>query len=315
MNVSVILCTANRSENLRGTLASLAAVTVPAGTTAELVVVDNGSADGTAELLASSRLPNMTVRAVAEPRRGLSHARNRGVSEAKGAALLFIDDDVRPDPGWLVGIADPILAGRAEAVAGAVALAPQLERAWMTARHRAWLAATDSLDFADPRNLIGANMAIARSVFDRIPRFDTELGAGALGFGEESLFVLELIDAGYRIVGAPQARVEHHFEASRLLRASWLDSARRRGQKAAFLAHHWHHEIHPDAGAQRWKAAARLAFGRARRPHDLRQREGCAEWELLLVRKAAFWKQFLVERARPAKYHRAARAPLAAAAG
>lgn len=315
MKVSVILCTVNRAERLKGTLASLAAVSVPANLPTELIVVDNGSADGTAELIRATRIPNMELHAVVEPQRGLSRARNRGLAEARGSTLLFIDDDVRPDPDWLVGMAEPILTGRADAVAGAVTIAPHLERSWMTDRHRAWLAATDRFDFEDPKNLIGANMAVARRVFDRVPPFDTELGAGALGFGEESLLVLELIEAGYRIAGAPQAKVEHHFEEARLLRTSWLDSARKRGQKAAFLAHHWHHQIIADARVQRLIAAARLAYGRARRPADLLRREGCAEWEMMLLRKVHFWRQFLIERTHPPKYDRRPREVRALAAG
>ena len=304
VKVSVILCTADRAESLKGTLEAVAAIESPGDLPAELIVVDNGSSHTTAESIRSARLPNMEVRTVVEPERGLSRARNRGVAESRGSALLVIDDDVRPSRGWLAGMADPILSGRADAVAGAVAIAPHLDRPWMTDRHRAWLAATSRLDFSDPRNLIGANMALAREVFDRVPLFDVELGAGALGFGEESLLVAQLLDRGLRIVGAPEARVEHHFDASRLLRASWLDSARKRGQKAAYLAHHWHHRALAHARFRGWAAAARLAYWRGRRPADLHRDEGCAEWEMLLVRERAFWRQYLRERERGPKYER-----------
>lgn len=314
VEVSVILCTANRAASLKGTLAALASVRVPRDCPAELLVVDNGSTDGTAEVVRGAVLPDLPCRLLVEPERGLSRARNRGVAEARGAALLFLDDDVRPGREWLAGMAEPILGGRAHAVAGGVTIAPHLERPWMTARHRAWLAATDGIDFENPQNLIGANMAVAREVFDRFASFDVELGAGALGFGEESLLVLELMEAGYRIAGAPHATVEHHFDASRLLRASWLESARRRGQKAAYLAHHWHREVLPDAPAQRLLAVMRLAYARGRHPADVWRREGCAEWEMLMVRKVHFWRRYLLERSRPAKFDRA-REPRASAAG
>jgi glycosyltransferase involved in cell wall biosynthesis len=315
MTVSVILCTVNRAAHLKATLESLAGVEVPGDLSTEIVVVDNGSTDGSAEVARLARLPKMQIRVVHEPERGLSRARNRGLTEAKGSALLFIDDDVRPDRGWLAGMAEPILSGRADAVAGAVAIAPHLERPWMTDRHRAWLAATVRLDFSSPTNLIGANMAVSRDAFDRVGPFDPELGAGALGFGEESLLVLQLLDAGCRIAGAPGARVTHYLEESRLARPSWLDSARRRGQKAAFLAHHWHHEAHADARRQLWIAMARLSFARARRPADTLRREGCAEWEMMLIRELHFWRQYLVERKRPPKYRRVSEGTRVLAAG
>jgi GT2 family glycosyltransferase len=228
--------------------------------------------------------------------------------------LAFIDDDVRPDKGWLAALTAPILSGGAHAVAGAVRLAPHLLRPWMTSRHRSWLASTERLDFVRVRNLIGANMAIAREAFDRVPGFDPDLGAGALGFGEETLFARQMLDAGLRLAGAPDAVVEHHFDPSRLTRASWLESARKRGEKAAYLAHHWEGRGEDGVALGRILSAARLFYGRARRPGDVFRDEGCAEWEMLLVRDLHFWRALAALRGVPRKYRPASSsAPEAAA--
>ena len=313
MSVSIVLCTANRPRDLALTLDALGRLPLPRELSAELVVVDNGGAGEAERVLAEHRPGALPARVVAEPRRGLSRARNRGIAESRGRVVVFIDDDVRPERGWLGGMAAPILSGAAHAVAGAVRLAPHLVRPWMTDRHRAWLASTERLDFTDVRNLIGANMAVAREVFDRVPGFDPELGAGALGFGEETLFARQLLDAGFRLTGAPGAIVEHHFDPSRLTRGSWLESARKRGEKAAYIAHHWEGRGDDGAALGRWLASARLLYGRARRPADVFREDGCAEWEMLLVRDLHYRRALAAMRAAPRKY-RPARSHAAEAA-
>src|SRR5688500_3500637 len=97
MQVTVIICTRNRADQLRRTLESAAAVDTPEHVSWELLVVDNGSTDHTPEVVESfsGRLP---IRRVSEPEAGLSNARNRGVAEAKGDYICWTDDDVLIDP-------------------------------------------------------------------------------------------------------------------------------------------------------------------------------------------------------------------------
>jgi glycosyltransferase involved in cell wall biosynthesis len=92
VTVSVIITTRDRAGFLRGALDALA---LQRGAAFEVVVADNGSSDGTAQLLAEraagSPFPLRSVY-VAEPNRGA--ARNRAVALASGEVLLFVDDDV-----------------------------------------------------------------------------------------------------------------------------------------------------------------------------------------------------------------------------
>lgn len=106
MKLSVAICTYQRLEPLRETLESLAACTPP-GVEWELLVVDNGCDERVRELVAGSGVP-APVRYVEEPTLGTSHARNRAVREACAPVILFTDDDVTFDPGWLVKIAEAI---------------------------------------------------------------------------------------------------------------------------------------------------------------------------------------------------------------
>ena len=100
LRATVAICTRNRAAMLARVLEGFCAQHVPEGTSWELLVIDNGSTDGTVESAAAfvGRLP---LRLVAEPETGLSAARNRAVSEARGEYLLWIDDDALPSPGWI----------------------------------------------------------------------------------------------------------------------------------------------------------------------------------------------------------------------
>jgi glycosyltransferase involved in cell wall biosynthesis len=82
----------------------------------ELVVVDNGSSDGTADLARqwSDRLPLRIVDA--SDKRGIGHARNVGAAAARGEILAFCEADDEAADGWLAGIAE--VARRSDIVCG-----------------------------------------------------------------------------------------------------------------------------------------------------------------------------------------------------
>jgi GT2 family glycosyltransferase len=303
MQLSVIICTRNRAVSLRPTLESIGKVTVPDGWTAELLVVDNGSTDGTRAVASELRLSNMKLRYVSEPKPGLSHARNAGMSVAKGEIILFTDDDVRPALDWLEKMVTPMLEGKCDAVVGSVRAAGHLQRSWMEPMHKVWVAVPTSS--GDPeRELVGANMGFRRSVLERVPGFDTELGAGALGFGEETLFSWQLCEAGYRLSKVPDALVVHHFDPSRLLHSQWLAGARKRGHSSAYLLHHWHHGTMKNPLLRAHFFAARLHLRRILQPPVPMDVEGCASWEMSYLHAIEMCWYFAKERQRPRNYTR-----------
>jgi glycosyltransferase involved in cell wall biosynthesis len=106
--VSVVVPTYNRKENLKRTLDGLAQQTFltqsPQSSSRvenemEVVVVSDGSTDGTVEFIAeyAKTLP-YTLHFVQQENGGPSRARNRGITEATGEVVVFIDDDVEPVP-------------------------------------------------------------------------------------------------------------------------------------------------------------------------------------------------------------------------
>lgn len=304
LDISLIICTRDRAEHLRLTLQSLAQVRVPDGCSAELLVVDNGSTDGTADLVRETRLPHMAVRSLCETQPGLSRARNAGLAASSGRIIVFTDDDIRFPADWLDGMCGPILAGRADAVAGGVRTAPALERPWMTAGHPARLASTERLDPAAPDVMVGANMAFSRNVLDRVPGFDVELGAGALGFGEETLFSWQLREAGFRLVSAFDVTVEHHFAPDRLLRASLLKMAAAQGCAGGYLARHWTQDPIPVPAVRLAKCRLWLRLWRLCHPRSLTQVEGASATELTLLEKVTYLEQYRRELKRPPRYDR-----------
>ena len=170
--------------------------------------------------------------------------------------------------------------------------------------HREWLAATDSVNADSPISLVGANMAFKRSVLAKVPAFDTELGPGALGFADETLFSFQLKEAGYRIASAFDTYVEHHFDPSRLTRASFLKRARDGGRSEAYVDYHWQHLDIKNARLEYLRALLRLPVWRLKRRSEWRDAEGIFVWEMILLRNIAYYKQTLIEQRRPHNYER-----------
>jgi len=301
MDASIIIVTRNRAADLKQTLQAMRCVVPPDGLKAEVLVVDNGSTDETAEVAKSSGTGGIPVRYACEPRTGQTLGRNRGLAETSGKWIFFTDDDVRPPANWLAAMCEPMAEGKAEAVSGGVRLAPSLERPWMTSMHRSWLAATDWITKGAPQSMVGANMAFSREVLGKVPGFDPELGPGASGFSDDHLFAMQIVTAGYRIIDRTDLQIEHHFDPSRLTRGSWLSAAEKRGASHAYVGHHWEHWGYRLGKSRLFLANRRLAAWRAAHPDEIRE-EGCSGEELALVYDCALIKGHIKEHKRPRKY-------------
>jgi glucosyl-dolichyl phosphate glucuronosyltransferase len=296
--ISIIICTRNRGDNLAQTLESFKGVAVPAGLGAEILVVDNGSTDHTAAVVRNQSLANIPLRCILETSPGQSRARNAGIAASSSEFILFTDDDVAPAKDWLQNLAAPLLQGKCEAVAGRVDLAQERCRPWMTPQHLVWLAAFHG----ERRQLVGANMGFHRSVLDRVPEFDPELGPGALGFADETLFSWQLLEAGFQMRYVPEASVVHFPERSRLVRSSWLSTGRKHGASLAYLLHHWHHESVPAPRLRYYYVALKLRLRRLLAPPKPLETEGTPPWEMSYVVEMEKCRQFLKERTRPRNY-------------
>jgi glycosyltransferase involved in cell wall biosynthesis len=299
--VSIIITTRNRAGHLCDTLGSFNGLHVPEHLPTELLVVDNASTDETGSVIKSSRLLQLPIRYLFESKPGQSNARNSGMANTTGEVILFTDDDVHVPEDWLESMSKPILSAQTDAVAGGVSLAKSLLRPWMSSRHKGWLASTEGLNSTSPQSMFGANMAFRRDVLTKVPNFDPELGPGGLGFGDDYLFSVQLLKAGYRICSNFGCAVEHHFSETRLTRSSWLEAARKRGSTRAFLSYHWSHGNVSFPALRRFVINTTLKSRRLYK-RDWMAKEGCPDWELLAVRDAQYYKQYAVEKTRERVY-------------
>lgn len=240
-SVSIVIVTQNRYDDLILTAESLRCVDTSLFDFVELVIVDNGSTDDTSNAK-NWEFPNYSYKYIYEPVPGKCGALNVGVAESQGGILVFTDDDVRFGSDWLQELTFAIKENATDACVGKIVIAPHLERTWMTDLHRACLAQTVWIDKNNPEYMIGANMAFKRTVLDVIPGFDSDTGPGKLGFGDDTLFSLQLVEAGFRILFCENAVVEHHFKVDRLLRQSWVKRAYNAGMTQAYIDYNWFHK-------------------------------------------------------------------------
>ena len=92
LKLTVVVCTYNRSKSLEYLLDGFNKCVKPHSMTWELLVIDNNSSDNTLDLLNTSLLKYPYLRFEKEINQGISYARNRGISEAKGEYLFFMDE-------------------------------------------------------------------------------------------------------------------------------------------------------------------------------------------------------------------------------
>jgi glycosyltransferase involved in cell wall biosynthesis len=305
MDVSIIICTRNRAEDLQETLRSVARLRNPHNRQLELLVVDNGSTDDTPSVLAEAAHSMPHLRALHEPVPGHSRSLNRALRQSVGQAILMTDDDVRVPETWLEEMASPLLSNEADAIAGGVRLAEHLVRPW---QQHPWvsglLATTDRLDPSAPEDMVGANMALHRRVLDVVTGFDEHLGPGALGLGADTLLAYRVRAAGFRLQGRFDTVVVHHPHTGRLQHDSLTAAAEAAGRFRGYAAYHWEHRSVPAPGVRRARRAWLLNRWRRSHPIEAAWTEGIHPEELTHIIYLNEYVQFLREMGTPRRYSR-----------
>ena len=208
--VSIIVCTRNRAVKLERTLRTIGELEVPTDSSYEVIVVDNGSTDTTAAVCAQFEKDFPTaLRRVFLPIPGLSRAGNAGFVASRGDLIAYLDDDVLPRKDWLAVLCrefttDPqlgVLSGRVELW--------NPEDLPLATRRQEQRCEFHALD--DSFNIfIGCNLAIRRSVIEKIGLFDPVLGTGSrFGSAGDSDFCYRAWKAGQKLVYVPALFVYH----------------------------------------------------------------------------------------------------------
>lgn len=223
MKISVVICTYNRSKSLEITLKSLKEMSVAQELSWELVVVDNKSDDNTKDVVEEFRLNSgINVRYVFEGNQGQSHARNRGVKEAKGEIIAFTDDDVIVDKKWVSNIVKAFEENSISCVGGKIL--PIWERPcpkWLNQELQGYLALLDYGDlpfYIDKAIIWGANFSVKASMFQKYGQFNPLLGrvGGKLYSQDDTKYVKLLIENGEKVLYAPNIIVHHQVPVKRM---------------------------------------------------------------------------------------------------
>ncbi|MGH7029226.1 MAG: glycosyltransferase [Stellaceae bacterium] len=219
--LTVLIATHNGTDTLGRTLEQFCALVPPPGGW-KLLVVNNASTDRTEELVLSfrNRLP---LEYLLEPRLGKPYALNTGLDHISGDLVVFADDDVLPDPDWLIAWRDAVdRYPECSIFGGAIDLLYERDppewlprTGWeriLFGRSHAWPEGPAPLECA-----FGANMAMRATALADSARFDERFFAGPLGImGEETDLVHRLAARGYRVCFAPAARVRHIVDPRQL---------------------------------------------------------------------------------------------------
>ena len=234
--VSVVVCSFNGARTIETCLQGLIRLDYP---DVEVVVVDDGSTDGTATIAG-----RYDVRLVQTPNRGLSAARNTGAQAATGEIIAYIDDDASADPHWLrylvatllerghAAAGGPnILIGRDGTVAACVARAPGGPTPVLR---------TDT----EADHVPGCNLAIRASCLNDIGGFDHRFRAA----GDDVDLCWRIAQRGWTIGFSPSAVVWH--QARHSLRGYWRQQ-RGYGVAEALLEKKWP-ERYNTVGHLRW---------------------------------------------------------------
>ena len=294
------------TRNRRGRLIPLLERLIPqaADVGADILVVDNGSSDGTVEAVRA--LAGDRVRCIVEPGAGATRARNAGARAARGEVAAFIDDDALPRPGWLAALLGPFSDGRVGCVGGRVRLRFEgAGPAWINDALAAYLAAYDlgdePVDLATrPRHEAprGLNMAVRRRALLEVGGFDVRLGprGSRPSVGEESELCLRLLGRGYGVRYDPRAEVEHLVDPARLDAAWFLRRAFWTGWGEGFIDARYQ-ALRKVAGRLRWHYgrallglphAASPGYERNRLSAACGRREACG-YILAFLRYRAWW--------------------------
>lgn len=203
---SLIICSRNRPTILAETIASvLEGQDVPT----ELVIIDQSDRPNSELAELTSERP-CEIRYRSSRSVGLSRARNEGIEQARYPIFAFTDDDVLVTRSWFGRLIRTLIAeGTHTVVTGQVLPAESAEGGFVPSTK------------VDPipavfQGRIGAdviyphNMAMYASLMKRVGEFDERLGAGSRYAGaEDNDFCFRLLEAGFRIVYAPDVVIYH----------------------------------------------------------------------------------------------------------
>ncbi|MGO9209565.1 MAG: glycosyltransferase [Terriglobales bacterium] len=168
IRVSVIIPTLNEESAIGGCLDALCALDFPPPSF-EVIIVDNGSTDGTLQIAESYR-DRLNLRLIQQKGVYVSALRNLGASQARGEFLFFLDADCLAPAGWLADGIRHLAEANHDLVGGRYEIPP--DSTWIA---RIWHEDREASRMGEVTYLPGCNGIIRRDVFARLRGFDASL--------------------------------------------------------------------------------------------------------------------------------------------
>ena len=227
--LSIIICTYNREKYIYGVLQSLAQNNFPTHLY-EIVLVNNNSTDTTEEKCKAFQqdYPQVAFRYFIETNQGLSFARNRGIMEAQGDMLVFLDDDSFVNQDYLTNL-DHYIKEYPDMIAFGGAITPLFETgvtpAWLSKWTYSWVSAINLGNsvtlFTGNTYPIGANMGFKTAYFEKYGSFNTSLGRSKKNMmgGEEKDLFNRCDRKTEKIYYLPNLKVQHVIPENRTTKA------------------------------------------------------------------------------------------------
>ncbi len=226
MKLSVIICTYNRDQYIYNILKSIAENDFPVEKF-EIILVNNNSTDNTEAECNRFRtgFPQPAFHYFVEKEQGLSYARNRGIKEATGDILLYVDDDAIVEKGYLQAYYT-FFKQHASAMAAGGPVIPKYETEepkWMSRFTRPLITSCiykgkNISEFKRGEYPIGANSAFRKEVFEKTGLFNVDLGRkgdNLMGAEEKDIFD-KMHSAGLKYYYLPGAVLYHLISGTRL---------------------------------------------------------------------------------------------------
>jgi GT2 family glycosyltransferase len=241
MRASVVIPTFNRRDQLRHVVSAVTGQSRPEGVEIELVIVDDGSSDGTWDWL-EKESEHPAITALRQDNAGPAKARNRAVEATTGDIILFLGDDTVPQPGWLAYHLEEhrLFGGSGRlAVVGYTSFAPDLDSPFLRFINE-YGAQFGYLLIEDPHAVpfnffYTSNISLPRNELVRLGGFREDFPAAAW---EDIEFAYRAVKDGLTIHYQPKARTDHrHCIRPR----TFCSRQRTSGRSAAIFA-----QLHPE---------------------------------------------------------------------
>tara|TARA_Y100000385_G_scaffold124527_1_gene129440 strand:- start:9260 stop:10195 length:936 start_codon:yes stop_codon:yes gene_type:complete len=222
--ISAIISTYNRERFLPKLFESIQTQSLD-NSQFEIIIVDNNSPGNTKDLTSEfKKSSTFTVKYFLELQQGLSYARNRGIKEAKGDVIIFVDDDAILDENYFEKLDYYFITEKETMAIGSKIFLkyespkpPLWENKHLNSLHAYFNLGNKKKYFSKSKYPIGTNMSFRKEVFEKIGDFNVTLGRvkSGLGGGEEKDIFMRMYANKMKVLYVPDAIVHHRIPEER----------------------------------------------------------------------------------------------------